>query len=82
MRGSVALPLAELRREIDRLRFARQQIKEIEATRADRLRQAPGQPRTAMIRELTRVVGVGVETADMLVQEVFLRPLRERKAVA
>jgi transposase len=74
--------LAELRREIDRLRFARQQIKEIEATRADRLRQAPGEPRTAMIRELTRVVGVGVETADMLVQEVFLRPLRDRKAVA
>ena len=35
-----------------------------------------------MIRELTRVVGVGAETADMLVQEVFLRPLRDRKAVA
>jgi transposase len=74
--------LAELRREIDRLRFARQQIKEIEATRADRLRQTPDEPRTAMIRELTRVVGVGTETADMLVQEVFLRPLRDRKAVA
>ncbi len=74
--------LAELRREIERLRFARQQIKEIEATRADRLRQKPGEPRTAMIQELTRVVGVGAETADMLVQEVFLRPLRDRKAVA
>ena len=31
---------------------------------------------------LTRVVGVGVETADMLVQEVFCRNLRDRKAVA
>ena len=30
----------------------------------------------------TRVVGVGIETADMLVQEVFSRKLRDRKAVA
>lgn len=35
-----------------------------------------------MVRQLTQVVGVGVESADMLVQEVFLRPLRDRKAVA
>ena len=35
-----------------------------------------------MIHLLTRVVGVGVETADMLVQEVFSRNLRDRKAVA
>ena len=35
-----------------------------------------------MVRVLTRVVGVGVETADMLVQEIFSRNLRDRKAVA
>ena len=35
-----------------------------------------------MVQLLTRVVGVGVETADMLVQEVFTRNLRDRKAVA
>ena len=35
-----------------------------------------------MVQLLTRVVGIGVETADMLVQEVFSRNLRDRKAVA
>src|ERR671929_211657 len=33
-------------------------------------------------RLLTRVVGVGVETADMLVHEVLSRGLRDRRAVA
>jgi transposase len=31
---------------------------------------------------LARVVGVGLETADMLVQEVLSRSLRDRRAVA
>ena len=35
-----------------------------------------------MVHLLARVVGVGIETADMLVQEVFSRKLRDRKAVA
>jgi len=35
-----------------------------------------------MVRLLARVVGVGIESADLLVQEVFLRELRDRKAVA
>ena len=35
-----------------------------------------------MIHLLTRVVGVGVETADMLVHEVFTHSLRDRKAGA
>jgi transposase len=35
-----------------------------------------------MIRLLARVVGVGFETADMLVQEVLSRNLRDRRAVA
>jgi len=34
-----------------------------------------------MVRHLVRVVGVGVETADMLVNEVLSRPMRDRKAV-
>jgi len=33
-----------------------------------------------MIRLLARVVGVGIETADMLVQEVLSRNLRDRRA--
>ena len=36
----------------------------------------------AMVRLLASVVGVGVETADMLVQEVLSRNLRDRRAVA
>ena len=35
-----------------------------------------------MVRLIARVFGVGVETADMLVNEVFARHLRDRKAVA
>jgi transposase len=74
--------LAELRRDMTRLCFVRQQIKEIETTRAKRLERTAREGRNAMVHLLARVVGVGVETADMLVQEVFSRNLRDRKAVA
>jgi len=74
--------LAELRRDMTRLSFVKQQIKEIETTRAKRLEGPARQGRNAMVHLLARVVGVGVETADMLVQEVFSRNLRDRKAVA
>jgi transposase len=70
--------LAELRRDMDHLRF----IKEIETSRAKRLAAAPNEQRHAMVRLLARVVGVGIETADMLVQEVFSRNIRDRKALA
>ena len=80
-----ALPpntLAELRRDMARLSFVKQQIKEVETGRIERLQRAPGERGNAVVRLLTRVVGVGVETADMLVQEIFSRNLRDRKAVA
>ena len=35
-----------------------------------------------MVRLLASVLGVGIETADMLVQEVLARNLRDRRAVA
>ena len=35
-----------------------------------------------MVRLLARVMGIGIETADMLVQEVLSRNLRDRRAVA
>ena len=35
-----------------------------------------------MVRLLARVIGVGIETADMLVHEVLSRSLRDRRAVA
>jgi transposase len=74
--------LAELRRDMDRLRFVKQQIKQIEAARVQRLESEPGERRHAMVYLLARVVGIGVESADMLVQEVFSRKLRDRRAVA
>src|SRR6202171_5015059 len=73
---------AELQRGMARLGFVVSQIKEIEEVREKRLEQAPETGSHAMVRLLARVVGVGIETADMLVHEVLSRPMRDRKAVA
>jgi len=82
----VALPpntLAELRRDLARLRFVRDQIKTIEVARLQRLKnKAPKEGSHAMVCLLVRVIGIGVETADMLVHEVLSRNLRDRRAVA
>ena len=74
--------LAELRRDMARLRFVMDQINEIEAARLQRLEQAPAEGPHAMVRLLARVIGVGIETADMLVHEILSRNLRDRRAVA
>ena len=72
----------ELRRDMARLRFVMDQIKEVEETRAQRLEQAPQEKSHAMVRLLARVIGVGIETADMLVHEILSRSLRDRRAIA
>jgi transposase len=74
--------LAELRRDMTRLRFIIDQINEIEVARLQRLEQAPAEGPHAMVRLLARVIGVGIETADMLVHEILSRNLRDRRAVA
>jgi transposase len=74
--------LAELRRDMARLRFIIGQINEIEAARLQRLEQAPVEGPTAMVQLVARVIGVGIETADMLVHEILSRDLRDRRAVA
>jgi len=74
--------LAELRRDMVRRRLISDQIRQIEDARLDRLKQAPNDGPHAMVRLLARVIGVGVETADMLVQEVLSRSMRDRRAVA
>jgi transposase len=74
--------LLELRRDMARLRFVMDQIKQVEEARAQRLEQAPQEKSHAMVRLLARVIGVGIETADMLVHEVLARSLRDRRAVA
>jgi transposase len=48
----------------------------------ERLKQAPKTGGNAMVRMLASIIGVGVETADMLVQEVLSRNMRDRRAVA
>src|SRR5215208_3690080 len=73
--------LAELRRDMARLRCVAEQISQVEEARLEQLEQQPA-GQNATVRLLTRVVGVGVETADMLAQEVLSRGLRDRRAVA
>ena len=74
--------LAELQREIARLSFVVSQIRQIEEARQKRLEQQRETGPHAMVRLLAQIVGVGVETADMLVHEVLSRPMRDRRAVA
>ena len=73
---------AELARDIARLGLVIGQIKQIEEARRQRLEEQPESRPHAMVRLLVRVVGIGTETADMLVNEVLSRPLRDRRAVA
>ena len=74
--------LAELRRDMARLRLVRDQIRQVEEARLEALERRPATGRDAMLRLLARVVGVGLETADMLVHEILSRGLRDRRAVA
>jgi transposase len=74
--------LEELHRDLARLALVREQIEAIERIRLERLEKAPQTGPHAMVRLLVSVIGVGVETADMLVQEVLSRNLRDRRAVA
>jgi transposase len=74
--------LEEFRRDLARLAMVREQISAIEQARLERLEQAPKTGPHAMVRLLASITGVGVETADMLVQEVLSRGLRDRRAVA
>jgi transposase len=74
--------LAELRRDMARRRLVSDQIRQIEDARLERLKQTRCDRSHAMERLLARVIGVGVETADLLVQEVLSRSMRDRRAIA
>ena len=75
---------AELCRYLARLGVVRQQIRAIEQGRLRQLAMAPPEREGphAMMRLIARVLGVGIETADMLVNEVLSRHLRDGKAIA
>ena len=73
---------APQRLDMARLAWVREQINAIEQARLERLQHAPSTGPHAMVRMLASIIGVGVETADMLVQEILSRNLRDRRAVA
>jgi Transposase IS116/IS110/IS902 family. len=73
---------AELRRDMERRRLVSDHIRQIEEARLERIEQAPSSGPHAMVRLLARVMGVGIETADMLVHEVLSRNMRDRRALA
>src|ERR1700680_451293 len=58
---------AELRRDMERRRLVNNQIRQIEEERLERIEQAPCDGAHVMVNLLARVMGVGIETADMLV---------------
>src|ERR1700704_7180058 len=72
----------ELQRDMARLGFVVSQIREVEEAREKRLEQEPETGPHAMVRRVARVVGIGIETADMLVHEGLSRPMRDRSAGA
>ena len=74
--------LAELQREMAHLSFINEHIKQIEDARLIQLKQAPQQGSNAKVVQLGRINGIGIETADMLANEVFSRDLRDQRAVA
>ena len=74
--------LAELKRDMQRRRFICDQIPSIEQERLERLERTPDTKPRAMVRLLARVTGIGIETADLLVHELLLRNMRDRRAVA
>ena len=73
--------LEEIKRDLARMAVVRAQIAAIEKARLERLKQAPKTGPNAMVQLLARVIGIGIETADMLVREVLSRTLRDRRAV-
>ena len=74
--------LDEMKRDMERRQLICAQIRKIEQERLKHLARAPDTGPHAMVRLLARVIGVGIETADTLVQEALSRHLRDRRAVA
>jgi transposase len=74
--------MEELRRLLARHRLISEQIKQIEAQRDLVLVNEAPNREERMIQLLVRLVGLGIETATLLVREALCRGLRDRKALA
>jgi transposase len=70
--------LAEMLRELQHLQFIKEQIEKI---RLEQLERTSPEARNAT-RDLSRIRGLGIETADMLASEVFPREYRDQRAIA
>jgi transposase len=73
--------LAELYRGLERLAMVRKHIKAIEDARVKRLKEKPNHGANPLVLMLAQVLGLGLETADLLVHEVLSRNLRDQRAV-
>jgi transposase len=71
-----------LKRHMERKRVIDEQIKAIEQARQQCLERDPADKRNAMVLLLTKIVGLGMETAEQLVHEILSRDFSDRKAVA
>jgi len=65
-----------------RLRLVKDQIKELDAARVERLHKPATDHVDTMVRLLTGIFGIGLQTAETLVHEALSRNLRDRRAVA
>jgi transposase len=74
--------MAMLQRDMERLKFIKNQINAIEKARLQHLEQNPEEKLNRMVLLLTQIYGLGLETANLLVHEALSRMLRDRKAVA
>ena len=61
-------------RDLERKRLVHEQILNIEKARLEQLKRAP-KVGTNSYGPLVRVIGIGIDTADMLVKEVLSRKL-------
>jgi transposase len=68
------------RGDTQRRRFICEQIRSIEQERLERLKRTADTKPHAMVRLLARITSVGIETADLLVHEMLLRNMRDRRA--
>jgi transposase len=73
--------VSELYRGLERLAMIRKHIKAIEDARVKRLKEKPNHGANPMVLMLAQVLGLGLETADLLVHEVLTRNLRDHRAV-
>src|SRR5262247_4897964 len=63
--------LAELKRDLARKQLVAEQIQQIEKARLEQLKRAPKTGPNLMVLVMMRVIGIGIETADMLVKEIL-----------